>query len=124
MSPFDLLADEIEGLGQAPARAAKAAAPRLLHAVKAQHAAGQAPDGSAWPPTKDARVALTHLTSQTTAKADGAAIVLTLDGLLPHQVGSERLPRRQVVPSAGEPLPEAWATAIDEVLRAELGEPR
>lgn len=123
MSGFDELASELDRVAEALPRAAAAAAPKLLAVVHAQHAAGQAPDGTAWPLTVDGRVALTDLTSQITARADGGAIVLAVPDLLkPHQVGTGRLPKRQVMP-AGE-LPDTWKAPIDKALAAELGEPR
>ena len=122
MSAFDDLAAEMEDLAGAPARAAAKAAPKLLEVVKAQHAAGQAPDGTAWPPTVGGRVALTDLTQRTTARAKGASVVLTFDdALLPHQVGSDRLPRRQVVPDPGDMLPDTWEKPLKAAIEAELG---
>ena len=120
--PFATIALELAALVEALPRVAARTAPELLAVVKGQHAGGVAPDGSAWAPTKAGGVALLSLTSQTTARAEGAAVVLELSNeLLPHQVGSARLPRRQVVPDPFAELPMSWREPFDEAVRAELG---
>ncbi len=121
LDELDALVAHLEALPGALTRAAAAAAPELLAVVKAEHAAGQAPDGTPWPLTKKGAVALTSLTSQTTARAEGASIVLELDDKLrPHQAGGGHDPRRQLVPEPGEPLPPSWEKPLAEAIAGEL----
>lgn len=118
--PFEDAAQRLERLADAPRRVATRAAPTLAAVVRAEHAAGRAPDGSAWPLTKDGRVANLALTERTTARADGATILLELDDLLlPSQAGRGR-PHRPVVPVEGEALPESWQKPIEDAAREEL----
>jgi hypothetical protein len=125
LDEVDELARDLDQLAaEGPARAATRAAPRLLQVAAEGWAAGRAPDGAAWPATKDGRVPLLALTSQASARADGAAVVLELpDELLPHQAGG-RLPQRQVVPAPGEALPPSWQAPLEDALEEQLEELR
>jgi hypothetical protein len=121
LEQLEQLAALLEHKATAPERAARAAAPKLLAVAQQQWAEGRAPDGTEWPPTRDGRVPLTDLTSQATARADGAAVVLELpDQLKHHQEGSDRLPQRKVVPAPGDDPPEAWRAVLEGELAAEM----
>lgn len=56
----------------------------------------------------------------------GMGISVTSDDPRPgwHQKGAKRLPRRQIVPDPGQPLPPDWSSAIARAVAAGLGEER
>jgi hypothetical protein len=77
MTPFEHLAQNLDELAGAPARAALAAAPAVAEALKARFAGGQ----------------FRGLTAKTTGRADGPAIVLELDPrLTPNMIHLDGFP--------------------------------
>jgi hypothetical protein len=114
---------QLDGTKDAATRAARKAAPKLLALVKRQWAQGRAPNGSKWPLTKDGKIPLVALTSQATAQASGSSVVITLpEEAQYHQEGDPpRLPRRQLVPDPGEPLPASWEQVLETVWKDEVG---
>lgn len=123
ISGLEQLDELARRLDELPERAAKRAAPELLQVARAQHAAGVAPDGTAWPRTKGGKVPLTGLTSQASARVEGATVVLELpDELRPHQAGTAPLPQRKVMPDPDEELPPAWVEPFQDALEAELAD--
>lgn len=96
-------------------RLAAEAAPEVADALRAQLgqqvAAGQAPDGSAWKPTKDGRKPLAGAAKAIAVRAVGTVVLATLGGHeVFHHFGTERTPKRQILPFGS--LPADLATAI------------
>lgn len=105
------LARNIAGLANAPTAAALAAAPLVAEAIKTTAAAGKAPDGTPWPLKADGSRALVHAADRVSARAEGSAVVVNLEGPeVFHQAGAQGKPVRKVIPDAGE-LPEPVAAA-------------
>ena len=116
MTPFETLAHDLDEMARAPQRAAVKAAPRLAAIVAAQHRAGLAPDGSAWPLDKDGGVPRLADLGAPVGRAEGPRVILDLPDLfLPHM----RL--RPAVPRPGEDLPSAYREVLEGALAEELG---
>jgi hypothetical protein len=105
------------------AEVAKLAAERLEVFIKAQVSKGLDPYGKAWPLKVDGKQALVNAAAAVRVEARGSLIVAIVEGVeYWHQVAKEdgcSPPRRQLIPTTGSPLPDAWeeviASARDEV---------
>jgi len=74
-------------------------------------AAGRAPDGNAWPATKDGSKPLANAARAVSSSASGSVLLVTLRGPeVWHNFGTARTPKRQLFPSTG--LPMSLAVAI------------
>lgn len=84
--------------------------------LRAQIAAGQAPDGTPWQKTKSGKVPLTGAGKNLTVTADGTRIVAQLTGPeARHHLGAVKGGiRRQILPSRGlgQPVIKAIRTAL------------
>ena len=90
------------------------AAPAVDAAIKRTAAAGQAPDGTAWPVRKkDGQPALQNVTSQITTEARGAVIRTTLTGPAVFSNFGAGIPKRQVIPDSGVAIPDGVNEAIE-----------
>lgn len=81
-----------------------------------QYAAGQGPDGQAWPLTKDGEIALQGVTSEIVFRSDGDTITASGPDVLRYHEAT-----RPVFPPAGT-LSEAWARAAEEAAGEVLSE--
>lgn len=79
--------------------------------LKAQLAAGRAPDGSAWKPTKAGTRPLQRAAGAVTVKAVGTALLVRLTGHhVFHHYGTAKDPQRRILPFRG--LPDSLGEAI------------
>ena len=93
---------------------AKESAPLVQDAQKKQTAAGLTPDGAPWAPTKDGSRALKDAADHLTARPVADTVEITLKGVdVFHDKGNARLPKRQILPSAGK-IPTYLANALHE----------
>ena len=98
--------------------------PRLARAIEAQiHAnisAGRAPDGRAWPKTKEGEAALTNAAKAVTVSASGNTIIVRVAGVeARHDLGRIRgRVQRQIIPHGSLPAP--MAAAIKRVVDEEF----
>lgn len=108
----------LRGLGEIPTRAAAIAAPLLEAAAKKQAASGIDPSGRPWAPRKkDGGRALANAAEAVRAEVTGDVVEIVVDG--PeyfHQTAKEggAMPRRQIIPDVGDPLPPTYQAALDE----------
>jgi len=91
------------------------AAPLVASAVESQlratAGAGQAPDGTPWPPKKDGGRALANAAAAISASAVGAVVVVVLSGPeVFHHFGAQGKPRRQIIPTGV--LPQKLGDAV------------
>ena len=107
---------------------ARDAAPSVARAVdgelRAQLAAGKAPDGSTWQPTKDGRQPLQNAASALSVRAVGTVVLARISGhYARHHRGWVRGGvRRQILPTARapEPVVRAVRTVITEEFRSKM----
>lgn len=93
------------------------AAPLVEAAQRKQAAAGVTPDGKAWTPTEKGDRALKNVAAALTARAVAGTVQVILKGVeVFHDKGNARLPKRQILPVAGE-LPKYLADAMHEGAR-------
>ena len=119
---LDGMIAKLRALGKnATHEAAKEAAPLVLAAAKATAAAGTDPYGKAWPEKKDGGRALPNAAEHIAVQivdlgVEGAQVQLKTTG--PYTINHYRKkPRRQILPIAGEPVPDAIADAMREGAR-------
>jgi len=91
------------------------AAPEVANALRVhleqRIAAGQAPDGSGWKPTKDGRKPLAGAARALSVRAVGTVILATLTGHeVFHHYGTKHVPKRQILPA--DSLPADLHTAL------------
>ena len=123
MGGIDAMLADLRRLGgdDVGAQVAREAAPRIEAALKASAAAGQTPEGQAWPPVKDGGGrAMVNAAAHVAAKAIGAVVRVTLTGPdVYHQFSKKTSePRRRVIPDVGGAIPPAIARALDEAAAA------
>lgn len=112
---LDDMVARLRRLAELPAEAAKLGAPLVEAAIKASATAGTTPDGSPWPAKKDGGRPLANAAAAITSKAVSTTIVTTLTGPeVIHNFGTERLPKRQILPDGGAGLPPKVAAAVDQ----------
>lgn len=109
----DMIA-RVRGLEELPAQAAKLGAPLVEAAIKATAVAGTTPDGAPWPAKKDGGRPLVNAAAAIASKAVGSTIVTTLTGPeVIHNFGTERLPKRQILPDGGAGIPPKVAASVE-----------
>lgn len=113
MSGLEDMAASLRALGRLPERTAELAAPALETALKATAAAGQAPDGSAWAPTKKGARAMAGAAKALAVRAYGAVVRVVLSGpeVFWHY-GVKGAPRRPVIPDGGGEIPSVVADVL------------
>lgn len=113
----------IEELGSSAEEAARLSAERLGYVIEEdQFAPGVDPYGRRWAPLK--RGGASHLTktgamrASVKATASGNTVTTTVDSPAQfHQHGTSRMPARQVLPEAGNALPEKYQATIEQAAR-------
>lgn len=97
---------------------AKRAAVTMQRALTATLAAGTTPEGHAWKPKKDGGRPYEHAAQHITTAATGTLVVTTLRGpdVFGHK-GTNRIPRRQMLPDAGAAIPASVERALTEAAR-------
>lgn len=114
LTAFSRWTEAIEGLDKLPADAARAAAATLERELRANVAAGRAPDGTAWPATAQGTRALTNAGQALAITTAGTRVTATVTG--PEALHDQGLARgrvrRQILPR-GE-LPRELASKIHE----------
>ena len=117
MSGSDAMArmvERVRALRTIEADTAEAARPAIEAAARATAAAGTTPTGEAWAPRKaDGARALANATAGVSAVAVGAVVQVVLK---PPYVFHQKT--RQIIPGAGEEIPPAIATALQEAASA------
>lgn len=108
---LDKLEQLARSLGGLAPKIRKAAARAVGKVAKGQYAAGQGPDGQAWPLTQDGRIALTSLTSQIKFTDTSTGIKATAPDVLQYH-----MEERPVFPEGGG-LSAPWAQAADEAAK-------
>lgn len=109
---LDAIIAKMRGLAGVGEEAARIAAPLVEAEVKATAAAGTTPDGKPWAPKKGGGRAMVNAAAAVSARADGSAVVVTLEGPeVLHNFGTGHAPKRQVLPDAGAELPKPIADA-------------
>lgn len=94
---------------------AKEAALLVDEAIKETARAGQAPDGTPWPPRKkDGARALEHVADQIETKAYGPIVRTTLSGPAVFSHFGAGIPRRQVIPDSAVEIPDKVQKALEE----------
>lgn len=105
---LDKLPDTIRG------DATKAAAQSIEGVARGQYAAGQGPDGQAWPRNKDGSISLQGPTKEITFSGSNGTIKITAPDVLQyHQEKRPTLPQ-------GNTLPAPWATAATKAIEKTL----
>jgi hypothetical protein len=135
ISQMSHLADRIADLSTVPARASKAVAFELEGFLQQEFDEGRDPYGDAWEPLAEATVArgrhappltdtgaMRH--SASVRPMRGAGVAVTIEHPAEdHQTGWEGVqgwgPARAILPDREE-LPEAWETAIDDAVEAQV----
>lgn len=104
LEQLDAMVARLRSLANAPAEAARRAAPDLLKVAQAQYGSGEAPDGADWERLKQGgSTPLRELTSEVVATAEGAAVVMKTPeelkfhqgGYYVHHAGNRRLREAQ-----------------------------
>jgi len=111
---LDAMIAKVRSLGNLNAEIAREAAPLVERAAKATVAAGTDPSGKPWPPKKDGGRPLVNAAKAVTATAKGSAVEIAVKGIETyHHLGTEDgVPRRQMIPMPGDPIPKPIATAL------------
>jgi hypothetical protein len=114
---LDKMIRKIKGIPEIAKRAAPKCAERFDAAVRAELAAGNAPDGSKWAPTRDGTAPLKNAAgAATVTRAVGTTIVTSVQGhYFHHNRPSRGMPRRAVIPTA-------LTTKLAEAIRRPLVE--
>lgn len=94
------------------------AAPLVQEAQRAQTRAGLTPSGEPWPAKKkDGGRALVNAANHITARPVAGTVRIDLKGVeVFHDLGVG-LPKRQIIPAKGEPLPQYLLDALNEGAR-------
>ena len=119
-SALDAHIARIRQLGNLAAKVAPAVAKEVELEIHSQIAAGTAPDGQPWQPTKAGTTPLRGAARALRVRAIGTVIVATLEGhhALHDQGRARGGVRRQVLPSAKMPHP--IARAVERVVTREF----
>jgi len=118
---------QMRQLGELPDAIAAAAAPVLEQAARENAAASRDPNGKTWAPKKDGSRPLEHAADAIHAEAAGPTVTLSIEAGAPenwHQRLKEegRHPRRQILPSPGDPLPDYLAKPLGEIAQKTIAE--
>ena len=112
---LDDMVARLRRLAELPAEAAKLGAPLVEAALKASARAGTAPDGTPWQAKKDGGRPLVNAAAAIASTAVGTTIATNLTGPeVIHNFGTERLPKRQILPDGGAGLPAKVAAAVEQ----------
>lgn len=115
MNNLDTFIANVKKLDNLATETAKEAAPLVQTAIRKTAAAGTTPDGVPWPKKKDGSRALEHAADHVTSVASGHTIVATLTGPdAIHNFGTEKDPKRQVIPDGGNGIPKPIADVCTE----------
>lgn len=118
LDPLLAYFEELQSIAQA---AAPQAAKDIGSLARAQWNAGKAPDGSSWEKAKDGHTPLRGAAQSIDIFPRGKDVVFDIpEPYTFHQTGTEKLPKRQLVPSKGEPLPKTWEKAIELAIEKEI----
>ncbi len=116
---------EIRALGRLPELVAAEGAPLVEAAIRKQADAGVDPKGQAWEPTKAGGKPLKNAGAAVNAVATKRAIVVKLGAPeIFHNMGTKRVPKRQILPDAGDMpdhVAEALRTASDRAFARATG---
>lgn len=110
----------IRELGQLASRSAPAVAKEVERELGAQIAAGAAPDGTPWRPTKAGTTPLRGAAKALKVRSVGTVIVATLEGhdALHDQGRARGGVRRRVLPTSK--MPQPIAAAVERVVTREF----
>ena len=119
--PLDDMIFSLRALAEMPGEATKAAAPLVLAAAQASASSGHSPDGTPLKPTKMGGQPLKNSAAAFSATASGTVVVLKLEGVeVLHNYGTQREPKRQILPGRFDPIPPKFAAAIKTAADAEF----
>lgn len=112
---FDAMIDRLRKYGEtALVDAAKESAPLVQDAARATAAAGTDPYGEPWRLRRDGQRAIPEAAAAVDAIARGPVVVIRVHrgAAIQNYLGEAH--RRQVIPSAGKPLPGGIVAALQE----------
>lgn len=123
-SALDAQIARVQSLETAPQEIAKEGAKELDAIIRANILKGQAPDGTAWSPTKSGEPALRGAGKALSTTAQGTVIVASLEGpeALHHLGFAKGGVKRQILPTRALPgaMVQALKAVADRVLRRKL----
>jgi hypothetical protein len=112
---LEAMIDKLRGLRELTKEAAKECAPLVEAAANASADAGTTPNGQAWKPTKKGDRPLQNASKAVSARTLGTVVQIRIDGVEAlHHSGTKKLPRRQIIPTAGDSLPDNIKAALVE----------
>lgn len=117
LAKLDDLVANLRRIDAAGVAIAEEARPAILEEARRTAAAGTAPDGTPWAPTKDGRKALPNAASAISAVVSGstvAVITLVLRGAYVFHSAMKGKGRRPILPSLKDGLPDKY----EAILRA------
>lgn len=118
---LDEFIQRVERLRDMNTRVAKAAEKPIADAIRETATAGTTPTGEKWPELKEGGRALPNAAEAVSSKAKTAQVVITLKKPYGFHQRGDGLPRRQIVPAAGEPIPPAINEAIAQAAKDVFG---
>lgn len=107
----------VERLRDMNTRVAKEAAPKVEKIVRQTANSGTTPTGEEWPELKKGGRALEDAENAVSSTTKGPQIVIKIRNPYGFHQRGDGVPKRQIVPASGEPIPKAMNEAIADTAK-------